>query len=63
MADIPQTDFTDLSKMARALISAHTAVREGIATHAEKHEVATDAKRRKLESELGLKGNMPVKSG
>lgn len=34
--------------------SAHQAIRDGIATHAEKHESAIDARRRKLEEDARI---------
>lgn len=39
---------TDLKAAARSLIEAHAALREGIATHAEKHEAVLDARRKKI---------------
>lgn len=43
-----------MRKALLAVISAHAAVREGIATHAEKHEAEIDAKRRKLEENQAI---------
>jgi hypothetical protein len=63
MPDIPQPAFTKLENLARDLISAHAAVREGIATHAETEAAQRDAARRKLEATRKLNANMPVKSG
>lgn len=37
---------TNLQAAARELISAHAALREGVATHAEKHDAALDASRK-----------------
>lgn len=58
MPDIPQPKFTDLTAVAEDLISAHTAVAEGIAAHAQKHEVTIDARRRKLEAERKLQAGI-----
>lgn len=54
-----------MRKALLAAISAHAAVREGIADHAQKHEAAIDAKRRKLEENQAIsngiaQSNRPV---
>lgn len=43
-----------MRKALLAVISAHAAVREGIADHAQKHEAAIDEKRRKLEENQAI---------
>lgn len=56
MADIPTPKFADLTAIARDIISAHQAVTEGIATHAEKHHADQEQQRVKLEADRRLKG-------
>lgn len=46
--------ITDIQQAARDLISAHKAVGEGIATHAEKHRVATNQKREEAARNLRI---------
>lgn len=59
--NIPQTTYTDLGKIAQDLVSAHAAVSEGIATHAQKQAAAKDAKRRQAEAERKLTASTQVK--
>lgn len=55
MMAISKTEpLVNLRKSAAKMISAHEAIREGIATHAQKHNAATDAKRRQAEQTLRI---------
>lgn len=58
MADIPTPQFADLTAIARDVISAHEAISEGIATHAEKHHAAQEQQRVKLEADRRLTGGI-----
>lgn len=49
MTNIPQIGKTGLPDIARELITASEAVREGIATHAEKHVARIHNERARLE--------------
>jgi hypothetical protein len=54
MPDIPVIKKATLGKHSRELLTATEAVRQGIATHAEKHVAAMRAMRAKLEEQRKL---------
>lgn len=43
--------LANVQKSLAKMTSAHDAIREGIATHAQKHNAATDAKRKQAEQQ------------
>lgn len=51
MADIPKVDYRNLAALIKPLAKASTAVREGIATHAEKEHAARMGRLKILENE------------
>lgn len=57
MTDIPKLPVTSLQKAMQETIHAATAVREGIATHAEKHAIARSEKHAALEADRKLQQN------
>lgn len=54
MADIPEPEHVVLAGHLSAVATAHQAVAEGIATHAQKEAVARDKRRREAEAERKL---------
>jgi hypothetical protein len=54
MADLPPTEYQDMQVALRSVISAHQAVSQGIATHAEKERLARDQRRAELEAQRKL---------
>lgn len=61
MAGIPQVKYTDLAKLAGDVVEAHTAVAEGIATHAQKQAAAKDERRREAEANRKLQASAQAK--
>ena len=55
MTDIPKIPFTPLDASIRKVVSAHTAVTQGIATHAEKEHARRQAHHAKMHSETPLR--------
>lgn len=55
MADLNLPKMTDLSNAIRKTLSAHRAVLEGIATHAERHRAALEAARHEAEQQAKIK--------
>lgn len=49
MSDLEKPSYVALLESARAAVSAHEAVVQGIATHAEKHQAARQAADHKAE--------------
>lgn len=54
MAIIPEPEHINLETHLTRVITAHEAVKLGIATHAQKEHAARDEKRRELEAERKL---------
>lgn len=54
MPDIPKQAATDLNARMRKVLKASHAVREGIATHAEKHTAIKHRRRAELEASRKL---------
>jgi hypothetical protein len=48
MAAPKHRPYLGLHRAAKELMTAHAGIREGVATHAEKHVAATDAKRKEV---------------
>lgn len=46
--------LVNVQKSLAKMMSAHEAIREGIATHAQKHNAATDVKRKQAEQALRI---------
>lgn len=61
MTDIPTIKKVTLSAPARELLTATEAVRQSIATHAEKHVAARREIRAKLEETRKLQGKLELK--
>lgn len=59
MSDIKQPKNISLREHVRRTISAHQAVVEGIATHAEKHRAEYDAKRDAMKIKQSLSQELP----
>ena len=55
MSELPKPTYQKLEAAMRGVVSAHVAVAEGIATHAEKEQVRRQAAYHKAESEQALK--------
>lgn len=58
MPDIPKVKTVSLSQVMRDTITAGEAVKAGIATHAEKHKAAIQAKHHKLETDHKLNASL-----
>lgn len=59
MPKLKQPKYINLADALRKTISAHQAVIEGIATHAEKHRVEMDAKRDRMHVQQSLSQDLP----
>lgn len=54
---------TDVRTALRDMITAHEAIMQGIATHAEKHEAAVDAKREEVRRQHAISAGIAKHSG
>lgn len=54
---------TDVRTALRDMITAHDAIMQGIATHAEKHEAIVDAKREEVRRQDAIRRGIEKHSG
>lgn len=58
MATAPATGYGKLVAVMRRMESAHAAIRDGIATHAQKHEAAMLARRKSMEVDHAIQSGI-----
>ena len=58
MAELPKRGYVNLAEAMRKVVSAHQAVTDGIATHAEKETAARQAANHKRQTDEALKLGM-----
>lgn len=58
MAKVPVTSYAKLIATIRDMESAHDAIRDGVATHAQKHEAELLARRKKLENDAAIESGI-----
>ena len=63
MADMPKPAYTNLAAAMKTVMSAHAAVREGIATHGQKHTEERRKTRERLAAERKLNPNGVITHG